>query len=117
MTAASDWMGATAGQRSRSLRTAPTPWRASFPSSPHSAAVAGLFLRFGSMRPIAERRGFLMGLRVERLGHLGLLAGMCQEIGLAEYLDSLAGPNQQQVSIGTATVADETHGHQVVVLR
>jgi transposase len=47
----------------------------------------------------------MKGVSVERLDHLGVVAGICQEIGLAEYLDALAGPNQQQVSIGTATVA------------
>src|SRR5690348_16746401 len=47
----------------------------------------------------------MTGVSVERLDHLGVVAGICQEIGLAEYLDALAGPNQQQVSIGTATVA------------
>ena len=45
------------------------------------------------------------GVRVERLDHLGIVAGICREIGLADYLDGLAGPTQQQVSIGTATVA------------
>ena len=45
------------------------------------------------------------GVRVERLDHLGLVAGICREIGLAEYVDRLAGPSQQQVSVGTATVA------------
>ena len=43
-------------------------------------------------------------MRVERLDHLGIVAGICREIGLAEYLDELAGPTQQQVSVGTATV-------------
>jgi hypothetical protein len=47
----------------------------------------------------------MLGMHVERLDHLGIVAGSCQEIGLAEYLDVLAGPSQQQVSIGTATVA------------
>jgi transposase len=47
----------------------------------------------------------MKGVRVERLDHLGIVAGICREIGLAEYLDGLAGPSQQQVSIGTATVA------------
>ncbi|MBV8282207.1 MAG: IS1634 family transposase, partial [Candidatus Eremiobacteraeota bacterium] len=37
--------------------------------------------------------------------HLGIVAGVCEEIGLAEYLDALAGPNEQQVRVGTATVA------------
>jgi hypothetical protein len=31
------------------------------------------------------------GVRVERLDHLGMVAGVCREIGLAEYLDGLAG--------------------------
>jgi hypothetical protein len=44
-------------------------------------------------------------VRVERLDHLGIVAGVCQEIGLAAYLDALAGPTEQQVSVGTATVA------------
>jgi transposase len=47
----------------------------------------------------------MKGVRVERLDHLGIVAGICREIGLAEYLDELAGPSQQQVSIGAATVA------------
>jgi transposase len=47
----------------------------------------------------------MAGMRVERLDHLGIVAGVCQEIGLAAYLDALAGPSQQQVSVGTATVA------------
>jgi transposase len=44
-------------------------------------------------------------MRVERLDHLGIVTSICREIGLAEYLDALAGPSQQQVSVGTATVA------------
>lgn len=47
----------------------------------------------------------MAGMRVERLDHLGIVAGVCREIGLAEYLDARAGPSQQQVSVGTATVA------------
>jgi len=34
------------------------------------------------------------GVRVERLDHLGIVAGICREIGLAEYLDRLAGPTR-----------------------
>jgi transposase len=49
-------------------------------------------------------------MRVERLDHLGIVAGVCQEIGLAAYLDVLAGPSQQQVSVGTATVAMVLNG-------
>jgi hypothetical protein len=29
-------------------------------------------------------------MHVERLDHLGIVAGICREIGLAEYLDTLA---------------------------
>ena len=47
----------------------------------------------------------MRGLRVERLDHLGIVAGVCQEIGLAAYLDAVAGPTQQRVSVGIATVA------------
>ncbi len=41
----------------------------------------------------------------ERLDHLGLVTGVCEEIGLAAYLDGLAGETNHQVSMGTATVA------------
>jgi hypothetical protein len=47
----------------------------------------------------------MRGVHVERLDHLGIVAGICREIALAEYLDALAGPSQQRVSIGTATMA------------
>jgi uncharacterized protein DUF4277 len=39
----------------------------------------------------------MQGVCVERLDHLGIVAGICREIRLAEYLDGLAGPSQQQV--------------------
>jgi transposase len=41
----------------------------------------------------------------ERLDHLGVVAGVCEEIGLAAYLDRLAGETKHHVSMGTATVA------------
>ncbi len=41
----------------------------------------------------------------ERLDHLGIVAGVCQEIGLARWLDAQDPTNRQQVSMGTATVA------------
>src|SRR5215471_17279543 len=41
----------------------------------------------------------------ERLDHLGIVAGVCQEIGVAAWLDALEPGNRQQVSVGTATVA------------
>src|SRR5262252_5462701 len=52
----------------------------------------------------------MQGVRVERLDHLGIVAGVCQEIGLAAYVDEVAGPSQQQVSVGTATVAMVLNG-------
>src|SRR5215468_4419274 len=56
------------------------------------------------MRP-PLKEGVMAGMRIERLDHWGIVAGVCQEIGLAAYLDARAGPTQQQVSVGTATVA------------
>jgi transposase len=41
----------------------------------------------------------------ERLDHLGIVAGVCQEIGLASWLDEQDPANRQQVSVGTATTA------------
>ncbi len=41
----------------------------------------------------------------ERLDHLGVVAGVCEEIGVASYLDGRAGETNRQVSVGTATVA------------
>jgi transposase len=36
---------------------------------------------------------------------LGIVAGVCKEVGIAEWLDKRAGENRRSVSIGTATVA------------
>ena len=41
----------------------------------------------------------------ERMDHLGIVAGVCQEIGLAAWLDAQDSTHRQQVSVGTATVA------------
>src|SRR2546430_14685006 len=46
----------------------------------------------------------------ERLDHLGIVAGVCQEIGLAAWLDAQDPSNRQQVSVGTATVAMVLNG-------
>lgn len=46
----------------------------------------------------------------ERLDHLGVGAGVCQESGLAAYLDRLAGETNHHVSMGTATVAMIVNG-------
>jgi len=41
----------------------------------------------------------------ERLDHLGIVAAVCREIGLAEWLDAQEPEKRQQVSVGTATTA------------
>lgn len=41
----------------------------------------------------------------ERLDHLGIVAGVCQEIGLASWLDEQDPSRRQVVSVGTATTA------------
>jgi transposase len=46
----------------------------------------------------------------ERLDHLGIVAGVCHEIGLAAWLDAQEPGNRQQVSVGTATVAMVLNG-------
>src|SRR2546430_14959524 len=46
----------------------------------------------------------------ERLDHLGIIAGVCQEIGLAAWLDAQDPGNRQRVSVGTATVAMVLNG-------
>jgi len=46
----------------------------------------------------------------ERLDHLGIVAGVCQEIGLASWLDAQEPENRHQVSVGTATVAMVLNG-------
>src|SRR5437588_7832408 len=43
--------------------------------------------------------------QTERLDHLGIVAGVCKEAGIAEWLDKIAGENRRGVSVGTATVA------------
>jgi hypothetical protein len=46
----------------------------------------------------------------ERLDHLGIVAGVCQEIGLANWLDAQEPGNRQHVSVGTTTVAMVLNG-------
>lgn len=41
----------------------------------------------------------------ERLDHLGIVAGVCEEIGLTSWLNEQDPTNRQQVSVGTATTA------------
>jgi Domain of unknown function (DUF4277) len=46
----------------------------------------------------------------ERLDHLGIVAGVCREIGLVEWLDRQAKERRNLVSIGTATMATVLNG-------
>jgi len=41
----------------------------------------------------------------ERLDHLGIVAGVCREIGLAAWLDAQDEQRHERVGVGTATVA------------
>jgi hypothetical protein len=41
----------------------------------------------------------------ERLDHLRIVAGVCREIGLAEWLDTRDERTHERVSVGAATVA------------
>src|SRR2546430_11133928 len=43
--------------------------------------------------------------KTERLDHLGIVAGVCKEAGIAQWLDRLAGETRRSVSVGTAVVA------------
>jgi len=43
--------------------------------------------------------------QTERLDHLGIVAGVCREAGIAAWLDAQAGENRRVVSVGTAVVA------------
>jgi transposase len=45
------------------------------------------------------------GYVAERLDHLGIVAGVGREIGLAEWLDAQDDQRHERVGVGTATVA------------
>ena len=44
-------------------------------------------------------------LTTERIDHLGIVAGICQEIGLIEEIDRQIGPSEQKVSCGEGVQA------------
>jgi transposase len=48
--------------------------------------------------------------RTERIDHLGIVSGICQEIGLAETIDKQIGSNDRQVSVGQAAQAMVLNG-------
>jgi len=43
--------------------------------------------------------------QIERLDHLGIVAGVCREVGIAAWLDQQVGESRRDVSVGTAVVA------------
>ena len=43
--------------------------------------------------------------QIERLDHLGIVAGVCREVGIAAWLDKQVGESRRDVSVGTAVVA------------
>ena len=43
----------------------------------------------------------------ERLDHLGIVAGVCREMGLIEEIDRMVGPTERKVSVGQATQAND----------
>jgi len=47
---------------------------------------------------------------VEHLNHLGIVAEVCREIGVAAWLNELDPTSRQRVSVGTATVALALNG-------
>jgi len=47
---------------------------------------------------------------VEHLNHLGIVAEVCREIGVAEWLNAQNPTARQRVSVGTATVAMVVNG-------
>ncbi len=51
-----------------------------------------------------------LAYQTERLDHLGIVAGVCQEAGRAEWLDTQAGDTRRRVSVGKATVAMVLNG-------
>jgi transposase len=50
------------------------------------------------------------GIEVARLDHLGIVAGLCREIGMADYLDARDAHTHERVSVGSATVAMVLNG-------
>lgn len=50
------------------------------------------------------------GYQTERLDHLGIVAEVCREIGVAGYVDALDEQQHERVSVGTATVAMVLNG-------
>src|SRR5262249_44508635 len=61
--------------------------------------------------PSTERSGQMaFEVVVEHLNHLGIVAEVCREIGVAEWLNTQDPTSRQRVSVGTATVAMVLNG-------
>lgn len=45
------------------------------------------------------------GHETQRMDHLGIVAGVCQEIGLIEGIDDWVGPSKRKVTVGEAVQA------------
>ncbi len=52
----------------------------------------------------------MANVAVERLDHLGIVAGVCQEIGLVEYFDRLDERVHARVTLGQAVQAMVLNG-------
>ncbi|RME35327.1 MAG: DUF4277 domain-containing protein [Thermoflexia bacterium] len=65
--------------------------------------ISGREMRFcGILQGEEETNG---RYTTQRLDHLGIVAGICQEISLAEQIDRIIGPTERQVSVGEAAYA------------
>ena len=53
---------------------------------------------------------YMSSFSVERLDHLGIVAGVCQEMGLVEYFDRLDEQVHARVSVGQAVLAMVLNG-------
>src|ERR1700739_1787439 len=53
---------------------------------------------------------YMSSFSVERLDHLGMVAGVCQEMGLVEYFDRLDERVHERVSLGQAVLAMVLNG-------
>jgi hypothetical protein len=50
----------------------------------------------------------MAGIRVQQLDHLGIVAGVCQEIGMAAYVDELGGPSRASGERGHGDRGDDS---------
>ena len=53
--------------------------------------------------------------QIERLDHLGIVAGVCGEVGIAVWLDKQVGESRRDLSVGTAVVAMILRGYNLFI--